>query len=90
MLTVRSDGRSLFEACHNEDGAFIRGISKTNKLILAFVDTTYDIVVDKLGIYMKGQRVYSCRFSVGLPSAEKLNKMKSIAFPAPFRAGKAV
>ena len=78
VLTTRNDGWSLVEAYRNEDGAFIRGYIRTNKLILSDVNTTYGIVVDKrsqsLVVYMNGQRVGSCLVSTGLPTVDNLQR----------------
>ena len=78
ILNSRSDGWSLVEAYRNEDGAFMRGYIKTNKLKLSDVSTTYGIVVDKrsqmLLVYMNGQRVGSCLVCTGVPTVDYLKR----------------
>ena len=71
VITKRSDGWSLVEAFRNEDGAFVRGYIRTNKLRTSEPNPTYGIVIDKatqtLTVYKEGTRLGSCKVSTGLP-----------------------
>lgn len=72
VIKDRDDGWSLVEAFRNEDGAFIRGYIKTNKLRVVEPNQDYGIVIDKktqtLTVYKAGQRLGSCAVSTGLPT----------------------
>ncbi|MGN0997886.1 MAG: L,D-transpeptidase [Candidatus Ventricola sp.] len=72
VVAERTDGWSLVEAYRNEDGAFVRGYIRTNKLRTSEPNTTYGLVIDKatqmLYVYKEGVRVGSCRVSTGLPT----------------------
>lgn len=74
VIASREDGWSLVEAFRNEDGAFVRGYIRTNKLRVAEPNTTYGIVIDKatqtLTVYKEGVRVGSCLVSTGLPTTK--------------------
>ena len=76
LLAARADGWSLVEAYRNEDGAFVRGYIRTNRLKTIEANQTYGIVVDKaaqtLTVYMNGQRVGSCMVSTGLATTRYL------------------
>ena len=47
VITERPDGWALVEAFRNEDGAFVRGYIRANKLRTAEPNTTYGLVIDK-------------------------------------------
>lgn len=70
LIVERSDGWSLVEAFRNEDGAFVRGYIRSNKLRKVEPDQNYGIVIDKqaqtLTIYKDGQRVGSTPICTGL------------------------
>ena len=70
VITERSDGWSLVEAFRNEDGAFIRGYIKTDKLRVAEPNQNYGITIDKktqtLTVYKNGTRLGSCQVATGL------------------------
>ena len=72
VVAQRADGWSLVEAYRNEDGAFVRGYIRSNKLRTSEPNTTYGLVIDKaaqmLYVYKEGARVGSCRVSTGLPT----------------------
>ena len=72
VITERSDGWSLVEAFRNEDGAFVRGYIKTDKLRTAEVNQNYGITIDKktqtLTVYKNGTRLGSCQVATGLPT----------------------
>jgi len=74
VITDRTDGWSLVEAFRNEDGAFVRGYIKTNKLRIAEPNQNYGITIDKktqtLTVYKNGARLGSCQVSTGLPTAK--------------------
>lgn len=78
VVFERSDGWSLVEAYRNEDGAFMRGYIRSNRLRTVSVNQNYGIVVDKatqtLSVYKDGQRVGSCRVTTGLPTPEYLQR----------------
>jgi len=72
VITERSDGWSLVEAFRNEDGAFVRGYIKSNKLRIAEPNQNYGITIDKktqtLTVYKDGARLGSCQVATGLPT----------------------
>ena len=78
VIKEREDGWSLVEAYRNEDGAFIRGYIRTNKLRIVEPNTTYGIVVDKaaqkLTVWKDGDPIGSCDVSTGLASAKYLHR----------------
>lgn len=78
VITRRDDGWSLVEAYRNEDGAFVRGYIRTNRLREAAPNTDYGIVIDKatqtLIVFMNGERIGSCEISTGLPTAKYLHR----------------
>lgn len=74
VITQRDDGWSLVEAFRNEDGAFIRGYIRSNKLRTVEPDQNYGIVIDKasqtLIVFKDGQRVGSVSVCTGLPTTK--------------------
>ncbi len=72
VITDRTDGWSLVEAFRNEDGAFMRGYIKTDKLRIAEPNQNYGITIDKktqtLTVYKNGTRLGSCQVATGLPT----------------------
>ena len=63
---------SLVEAFRAEDGAFVRGYIRSNKLRTVEPNPTYGIVIDKkaqtLVVYKDGARIGSTPVSTGLPT----------------------
>ncbi|MBR2943009.1 MAG: L,D-transpeptidase [Clostridia bacterium] len=78
VIKEREDGWSLVEAYRNEDGAFIRGYIRTNKLRVVEPNTTYGIVVDKaaqkLTIWKDGEPIGSCDVTTGLATPKYLHR----------------
>ena len=78
VLVERQDGWSLVEAYRNEDGAFVRGYIKSNRLKVTEVNQTYGILIDKntqtLYVYMNGQMIGSCMVCTGKPTVDALNR----------------
>ena len=78
VVVQRTDGWSLVEAFRNEDGAFVRGYIRTNKLRTADANANYGLVIDKaaqtLTVFKDGARVGSCQVSTGLPTAKYLHR----------------
>lgn len=78
VIVERTDGWSLVEAFRNEDGAFVRGYIRTNKLRTSEPNTSYGLVIDKasqtLIVFKDGKRVGSCKVSTGLPTAKYLHR----------------
>ena len=76
VVAEREDGWALVEAFRNEDGAFVRGYIRRNRLRKAEPNTNYGIVIDKakqtLTVYKDGARVGSCSVSTGLATAKYL------------------
>jgi len=72
VITERGDGWALVEAFRNEDGAFVRGYIKTDKLRTSEPNINYGIVIDKatqtLTVFKDGERVGSCEVTTGLPT----------------------
>lgn len=70
VITERSDGWSLVEAFRNEDGAFVRGYIKSDKLRVVEPNQNYGITIDKktqtLTVYKNGARLGSCQVATGL------------------------
>ena len=70
VIKKRDDGWSLVEAFRNEDGAFVRGYIKNDKLRTVEPNQNYGIVIDKaaqtLTVYKDGTRLGSCKVSTGL------------------------
>lgn len=70
VITERDDGWALVEAFRNEDGAFVRGYIKSDKLRPVEPNVNYGIVIDKasqtLVILKDGARVGSCKVTTGL------------------------
>jgi len=70
VITERGDGWALVEAFRNEDGAFVRGYIKSNKLRTSEPNINYGIVIDKatqtLTVFKDGVRVGSCDVTTGL------------------------
>lgn len=70
VVKARDDGWSLVEAFRNEDGAFVRGYMKSDKLRTVDPNPNYGIVIDKatqtLTVYKDGARLGSCLVSTGL------------------------
>ena len=69
-------GWSLVEAFRNEDGAFVRGYIRSNKLRTVEPNQTYGLVIDKatqtLTVWKNGEPIGSCSVSTGLPTAKYL------------------
>lgn len=74
VIKEREDGWALVECYRNEDGAFIRGYIRSNKLRKVEPNTTYGIVIDKkaqeLIVFKNGKRIGSCQVTTGLPTAK--------------------
>ena len=74
VITERGDGWALVEAFRNEDGAFVRGYIKADKLRTSEPNINYGIVIDKatqtLTVLKDGVRVGSCQVTTGLPTAK--------------------
>ena len=74
VITQRDDGWALVEAFRNEDGAFIRGYIKSDKLRPVEPNLNYGIVIDKaaqtLTVYKDGTRLGSCKVTTGLPTTK--------------------
>ncbi|MED9820988.1 MAG: L,D-transpeptidase [Christensenellales bacterium] len=74
VVKERDDGWALVEAFRNEDGAFVRGYIKADKLRVVEPNLHYGIVIDKatqtLTVYKDGERLGSCKVSTGLPTAK--------------------
>lgn len=72
VIKERDDGWALVEAFRNEDGAFVRGYIKSDKLRVVEPNPNYGIVIDKaaqtLTVYKDGARLGSCLVSTGLPT----------------------
>ena len=72
VIKERDDGWALVEAFRNEDGAFVRGYIKSDKLRVVEPNPNYGIVIDKaaqtLTVYKDGARLGSCKVSTGLPT----------------------
>lgn len=72
VIKSRDDGWSLVEAFRNEDGAFVRGYMRSDKLRVVEPNPSYGIVIDKaaqtLTVYKDGARLGSCLVSTGLPT----------------------
>ena len=69
---------SLVEAFRIEDGAFVRGYIRTDKLRVVEPNPTYGIVIDKktqtLIVYKDGARIGSTPVSTGLPTVKYLHR----------------
>lgn len=78
VIKERDDGWALVEAFRNEDGAFVRGYIRSNKLRVVEPNTTYGIVIDKasqtLTVYKDGERIGSCAVSTGLATSKYLHR----------------
>lgn len=78
IIKERDDGWTLVEAFRNEDGAFIRGYIRSNRLRVADPNTLYGMTIDKatqtLTVYQEGKRIGSCKVSTGLPSSKYLHR----------------
>ena len=78
VIKEREDGWSLVEVYRNEDGAFIRGYIRTNKLRVVNVNQDYGIVIDKaaqkLTVWKAGEPIGSCDISTGLPTTKYLHR----------------
>ena len=72
LIEDLDDGWSVVEAYRNEDGAFVRGYIRTNKLRTVEPSNMYGLVIDKaaqtLTVYKNGERIGSCAVSTGPPS----------------------
>ena len=76
---ISDDGAwALVEAFRNEDGAFVRGYMRSNRLRESEPSTTYGLVIDKatqtLIVFRNGERVGSCPVSTGLATADYLHR----------------
>ena len=72
---ISDDGTwALVEAFRNEDGAFVRGYMRSNRLQQTTPNDTYGLVVDKasqtLIVFRNGERVGSCAVTTGLATAD--------------------
>lgn len=78
VIAQRDDGWSLVETFRNEDGAFIRGYIRTNRLRTSTPNQIYGVVIDKaaqkLTIYKEGVRIGSCDITTGLPTPKYLHR----------------
>lgn len=78
VIKEREDGWTLVEAFRNEDGAFIRGYIRTNKLRVVNVNQDYGIVIDKadqtLTVWKAGEPIGSCDISSGLSTPKYLHR----------------
>jgi len=78
VIEERDDGWSLVEAFRNEDGAFVRGYIRTNKLRIVEPNDTYGLVVDKntqkLTVWKDGEPIGSCDVTTGLPTEKYLHR----------------
>ena len=78
VIVKRDDGWALVETFRNEDGAFVRGYIKSDKLRPVTVNQTYGIVIDKanqtLTVFKDGARLGSCKVSTGLPTPKYLHR----------------
>lgn len=78
VIKERDDGWALVEAFRNEDGAFVRGYIRSNKLRVVEPNTTYGIVIDKatqtLTVFKDGERIGSCAVSTGLATSKYLHR----------------
>ena len=78
VIKERDDGWTLVEAFRNEDGAFIRGYIRTNKLRVVNVNQDYGIVIDKadqtLTVWKAGEPIGSCDISSGLATPKYLHR----------------
>jgi len=78
LITERDDGWSLVEAFRKEDGAFVRGYIRSNKLRTVEPNGTYGLVIDKstqtLIVYKDGVRLGSCPVSTGLATPKYLHR----------------
>lgn len=78
VIKERDDGWTLVEAFRNEDGAFVRGYIRSNRLRVAEPNTLYGMTIDKatqtLTVYQEGKRIGSCKVSTGLPTNKYLHR----------------
>jgi len=78
VIKERDDGWSLVEVFRNEDGAFIRGYIRTNKLRVVNANQDYGIVIDKadqkLTVWKDGKPIGSCDISTGLATPKYLHR----------------
>ena len=78
LIEDLDDGWSVVEAYRNEDGAFVRGYIRTNKLRTVEPSNMYGLVIDKaaqtLTVYKNGERIGSCAVSTGLPTVKYLHR----------------
>ena len=78
VIVKRDDGWALVETFRNEDGAFVRGYIKSDKLRPVTPNQTYGIVIDKanqtLTVFKDGARLGSCKVSTGLPTPKYLHR----------------
>ncbi len=78
LIEDLDDGWSVVEAYRNEDGSFVRGYIRTNKLRTVEPSNMYGIVIDKatqtLTVYKNGERIGSCAVSTGLPTVKYLHR----------------
>ncbi len=69
---------SLVEAFRVEDGAFVRGYIRTNKLRTVEPNPTYGLLIDKaeqkLVVFKDGERIGSTPVSTGLPTVKYLHR----------------
>ena len=76
IITEREDGWVLVEAFRNEDGAFVRGYIRKNRLRTIEPNQTYGFVIDKaaqkLVVFKDGERIGSCDVSTGLATPKYL------------------
>ena len=76
VVKALDNGWSLVEAYRNEDGAFVRGYIRSNKLRTVVPNQAYGIVIDKatqkLTVWKDGAPIGSCSVSTGLPTPKYL------------------
>lgn len=67
---------SLVEAYRLEDGAFVRGYVRSNRLRTVEPNPTYGLLIDKstqtLTVFKEGARIGSVKISTGLPTTKSL------------------
>ena len=78
VIKEREDGWALVEAYRNEDGAFVRGYVRSNRLRVTEPNTTYGIVIDKatqtLTVWKDGEPIGSCAVTTGLATEKYLHR----------------
>ena len=74
VIKELDNGWSLVETYRVEDGAFVRGYIRSNKLRIVEPNQTYGLVIDKaaqkLTVWKNGAPIGSCSVTTGLPTAK--------------------